>query len=78
MVIINTPEGKEQVQLVRVAYILGFYISLVCLQKLNDKGVFQNNKENTLYYSKNVTYAYYSRHYGQLTLEYNKLKLKDS
>ena len=31
MVIINTPKGKEQIQFLKVVYILGFYTSLVCL-----------------------------------------------
>ena len=31
MVIINTPKGKEQIQLLKAVYILGFYISLVYL-----------------------------------------------
>ena len=40
IVIFNTPEGKEQIQLVGAAYILDFHTSLVCLQKLNNKSVF--------------------------------------
>ena len=71
------PKSKEQIQLIKVVYILGFYTSLVCLQKLNNKSVFWNNEENTLYYSKNIIYAYCGRHYGQLILEYNKLKVKN-
>jgi hypothetical protein len=77
IVIIDIPKGKEQVELIRVVYILGFYISLICLQKLNNKGVFWNNEKNILYYNRNITYAYCGRHYGQLTLEFNKPKPKD-
>ena len=40
IVIINYPKGKRQIELLEVAYILGFYINLICLQKLNNKGVF--------------------------------------
>ena len=40
IVIFNIPEGKKQIQFVEAAYILDFYTSLVCLQKLNNKGVF--------------------------------------
>ena len=57
-VIINTPEGKEQILLTGAAYVLGFYTNLVYTQKLNKKEVYWNNKENTLFYSDNKIYAY--------------------
>ena len=40
IVTINYPKGKKQIQLLGTAYVLSFYINLVCLQKLNDKGVY--------------------------------------
>ena len=40
VIIINMPKGKEQIQLLKAAFILGFYTNLVCLQKLNNKGVY--------------------------------------
>jgi len=40
VVIINTPEGKEQILLIGAAYILGLYTNLVYTRKLNDKEVY--------------------------------------
>ena len=74
MVTINMPEGKEQILFIGAAYVLGFHTNLVCIQKLNDKEVYQNNKENTLFYSNNETYAYCGYYSGQTTLKYNKPK----
>src|SRR6266576_3248663 len=73
-VTIDHPDGKKQIRLSQVAYIPGFHTNLVCLQKLNKKGVYWNNEKNTLYYSDNIMYAYYSYYGGYLTIEYNKLK----
>ena len=62
MVILNTPKGKEQILLIGAAYIPGFHTNLVYTQKLNKKEVYWNNKENTLFYSNNKTYAYCGYH----------------
>ena len=40
IIIINYPKSKRQIEFLKVAYILGFYTNLVCLKKLNNKGVF--------------------------------------
>jgi hypothetical protein len=40
IIIINYPKGKKQIKLLEAAFIPGFYTNLVCLQKLNDKGVY--------------------------------------
>jgi hypothetical protein len=40
IVIIDYPKGKKQIKVLGVAFIPGFYINLVCLQKLNNKGVY--------------------------------------
>ena len=77
VVTIDTPEGKEQIRLIEAAYIPNFYTNLVCLQKLNDKGIYWNNKENLLYYGDNVIYTRYSYYYGQSIFKYNELKAKD-
>ena len=45
-----TLDGTRRIQLKNAAYILNFYTSLVCLQKFNKYGVFQDNKNNLLYY----------------------------
>jgi len=74
MVTINMPEGKEQILFIGAAYIPGFHTNLICTRKLNDKEVYWNNKENTLFYGDNKIYAYCSYYSGQTTLKYNKLK----
>ena len=73
-VTIDHPDGKKQIRLSQAAYIPGFHTNLVCLQKLNEKGVYWNNEKNTLYYGDNVTYAYCSYHGGHSTIEYNEPK----
>jgi hypothetical protein len=45
VVTIDYSKGKKQIKLLGVAFIPGFYTNLICLQKLNDKGVYWNNKE---------------------------------
>ena len=74
MVILDMLKGKEQILLIGAVYVLGFYTSLICTQKLNKKEVYWNNKKNTLFYSDNKMYAYYSYYSGQTTLKYNKPK----
>jgi hypothetical protein len=64
IVTIDHLEGKRQMQLLRAAYVLSFHTNLVCLQKLNDKGVYWNNKENTLFSGDNETYFRCGYHYG--------------
>ena len=39
-VTIDHPDSKKQIWLSQVAYIPGFHTNLVCLQKLNEKGVY--------------------------------------
>ena len=73
-VTIDHPKGKKKIQLSGAAYIPGFHTNLVCLQKLNDKGVYWNNRENTLFYGDNETYAYCGYYSGQKTIEYNEPK----
>ena len=73
-VTIDHSKGKKQILLTGAAYVPGFHTNLVCIQKLNDKGVYWNNKENTLYYGDNEMYAHCGRHYGLTTLEYNEPK----
>jgi len=73
-VTIDHPKGKRQIQLSGAAFIPGFHTNLVCLNKLNDKGVYWNNKENTLFYGDNETYAYCGRHCGRNTIECNELR----
>jgi hypothetical protein len=73
-VMINTPEGKKTITLLNAAYIPSFHTSLVCLQKLNEHGVFWDNKNNLLYYGDRQTYAYCGWHSNQSTLEYHELK----
>ena len=73
-VTIDDPKGKKQILLTGAAYMPGFDTNLVCIQKLNDKGVYWNNEENTLYYGDNETYAHCGYHYGRTTLEYNEPK----
>ena len=66
-------DGTRRMQLKNIAYIPSFYISLVCLQKLNKYGVFQDNKNNLLYYGDRQTYAYCGWYSNQLTLKYYEL-----
>jgi hypothetical protein len=40
VVIIDHFKDKKKIKLLGAAFILGFYINLVCLQKLNNKGVY--------------------------------------
>jgi hypothetical protein len=77
-VTIDTPEGKERIMLIGAAYVPSFYTNLACIQKFNDKGVYWNNKENTLCYGNNKLYAYCGYHSGQTTLEYNEPKTRAS
>ena len=74
MVTIDTPKGKEQILLTGAAYIPGFHTNLIYTQKLNNKEVYWNNKENTLFYGDNKTYTYCGYYNNQTTLEYNKPK----
>ena len=73
-VTIDHPDGKRQILLTGAAFVPSFHTNLVCLQKLNDKGVYWNNKENTLFYGDNETYAHCGYHDGQKTIEYNEPK----
>ena len=42
------PKGKKQILLTEAAFVPSFHTNLVCIQKLNDKGVYWNNKERRL------------------------------
>ena len=43
-VIVITPLGKKKIYLNEAVYILGFHTNLVCMRRLNKKGVFWHNK----------------------------------
>ena len=75
-IIIQTLDGTRRIQFKNIAYIPNFYISLVYFQKFNKYGVFQDNKNNLLYYSDRQMYAYCGQYSNQLTLKYHELKLR--
>jgi len=77
IVTINYLKGKRQIELLEAAFMPGFYINLVCLKKLNNKGIYWNNEKNILYYGNNMIYACCGYYYSQLIIEYNEPKAED-